>query len=97
MFEQKRKWHIEKGEIYFWAATINQWQHLPGQDEYKNVIIDSLQHLTDTRKIDVFAFIIMPNHIHLIWRVNEPNGKESRQESFLKYTAHISGNVPGLS
>ena len=30
----------------------------------------------------------MPNHIHLIWRINEPNGKESPQGSFLKFTAH---------
>ena len=37
----------------------------------------------------MFAFIIMPNHIHLMWRVNEPNGKESPQGSFSKYTAHI--------
>ena len=28
LFEQKRKSHIEKGEIYFWTATINQWQRL---------------------------------------------------------------------
>jgi len=26
----------------------------------------------------------MPNHTHLIWRVNEPNGKESPKGSFLK-------------
>ena len=89
LFEQKRKSHIEKGEIYFWTATINQWQRLLENDEYKDVIIDSLQYLTDSGKIDVFAFIIMPNHIHLIWRVNEPNGKESPQGSFLKYTAHL--------
>ena len=86
--DQKRKSHIEKGEIYFWTATINQWFHLLEKDEYKNVIIDSLQYLSDTGKVDVFAFIIMPNHIHLIWRTNEPNGKESPQGSFLKHTAH---------
>jgi REP element-mobilizing transposase RayT len=88
LFQQKRKSHIEKGEIYFWTATINQWQRLLENDEYKGVVIDSLQYLTDSGKIDVFAFIIMPNHIHLIWRVNEPNGKESPQGSLLKYTAH---------
>jgi REP element-mobilizing transposase RayT len=30
----------------------------------------------------------MPNHIHLIWRTKEMNGKEKAQGSFLKYTAH---------
>lgn len=83
-----RKSHIDKGEIYFWTATINKWQRLLEGDEYKNVIIDSLQYLTDNGKIDVFAFVIMPNHIHFIWRINEPNGKESPHGSFLKFTAH---------
>lgn len=87
--EQKRYSHLEKGEIYFWTATINKWQRLLERDEYKDVIIESLQHLSNTGKVDVFAFIIMPNHIHLIWRVNEPSGRESPQGSFLKYTAHV--------
>jgi REP element-mobilizing transposase RayT len=88
LFEQKRKSHIDHGEVYFWTATINGWKHLLKKDEYKNVIIDSWQYLSDLGKIDVFAFVIMPNHLHTIWRVNEPNGKESPQGSFLKYTAH---------
>ncbi len=30
----------------------------------------------------------MPNHIHLIWKQLNNNGKEMPQGSFLKYTAH---------
>ena len=85
----RRKSQVEKGEIYFWTATINKWRRLLEKHEYKQIILDSLQYLSKAGKIDVFAFIIMPNHIHLIWRVNEPNGKESPHGSFLKYTAHI--------
>lgn len=88
LFGHQRKSHIDQGEIYFWTATINGWQHLLETDDYKNVITESLQYLTDQGKVDVYAFIIMPNHIHLIWRVNEPNGKETPQGSFLKFTAH---------
>ena len=88
LLKPRRKSHIDKGEIYFWTATINKWQRLLEKNVYKDVIIDSLQYLTDGGKIDVFAFVIMPNHLHFIWRVNEPNGKESPQGSFLKYTAH---------
>ncbi len=58
------------------------------EDEYKNVIINSLSYLSGSGKIDVFAFVIMPNHIHLIWRIKEMNGKETSQGAFLKYTAH---------
>jgi REP element-mobilizing transposase RayT len=88
LLEYKRKSFIELGEIYFWTATINNWYKLLLQDSYKDVVIDSLQHLINYNKIDVFAFVIMPNHIHLIWRIKELNGKETPQGSFLKHTAH---------
>lgn len=84
----KRKSHIVLGELYFWTATINKWQKLLAEDSYKNVIMNSLEYLSNKGKIDVFAFVVMPNHIHLIWRINEHNGKETAQGSFLKYTAH---------
>lgn len=88
LFEEKRKSHIEKEEIYFWTATINGWKPLLANDKYKEVVIGSWQYLTDQQKIDVFAFVIMPTHLHVIWRMNERNGKESPHGSFLKYTAH---------
>ncbi|MGB3004927.1 MAG: transposase [Chitinophagaceae bacterium] len=89
VLENKRKSYMDIGEIFFWTATINNWQRLLQDDHYKNVIISSLEYLSSESKIDVFAFVIMPNHIHLIWRINALNGKESPQGSFLKYTAHL--------
>jgi REP element-mobilizing transposase RayT len=88
LLECQRKSFIEIGEIYFWTATINNWQRLLSNDAYKDVIVESLQHLSNQNKIEVFAFVIMPNHIHLIGRINEMNGKETPQGSFLKFTAH---------
>ncbi len=80
--------NMDFGNIYFWTATINKWNKLLLQDSYKNVVISSLEYLSSSGKIDVFAFVIMPNHVHFIWRINEMNGKETPQGSFLKYTAH---------
>jgi len=88
MFVHQRKSHIEIGEIYFWTATINKWMRLLADDPLKKVIIDSLNYLSQLKKIDVFAFVIMPNHVHFIWRINEMNGKEMPHTSFLKHTAH---------
>jgi putative transposase len=85
---QQRNSFMELGEIYFWTATINDWQTLLSSTQCVEVILSSLRFLTDSKKVDVFAFVIMPNHIHLIWRLNAMNGKESSQGSFLKYTAH---------
>ncbi|WP_205942973.1 transposase [Pedobacter frigidisoli] len=64
------------------------WQILLFKNKFKDIIISSFEHLSKLKKIDIYAFVIMPNHIHLIWKVNELNGKETAQGSFLKYTAH---------
>ena len=88
LFEDQRKSYIEIGKIYFWTATINKWQKLLLGKEFKEIIISSFEHLSKIKKIDIYAFVIMPNHIHVIWKVNELNGKETVQGSFLKYTAH---------
>jgi len=53
------KSYIEIGEVYFWTATINQWQKLLLQDEYKDVVVSSLEYLSNTGKIDVYAFVII--------------------------------------
>lgn len=79
---------MEIGEIYFWTATINKWQRLLAKDEYKQVILDALSFLNDRNKIDVYGFVIMPNHVHFIWRTKALNGKETAQGSFMKYTSH---------
>lgn len=54
----------------------------------KNIIIQSLEFLTLKNKIRVYGFVIMPNHMHLILRNIEMNGKEFPDESLLKFTAH---------
>ena len=93
---------MEIGEVFFWTATINNWQHLLKEDGFKEVIIQSLRTLSERGLADIFAFVIMPNHIHLIWRTNSLNGKETVQASFLKFTAHtfkkmLSGENAELS
>ena len=61
---------MEIGEVFFWTATIINWQHLLREDRFKEVIIQSLRTLSVKSLADIFAFVIMPNHIHLIWRTN---------------------------
>ena len=83
-----RKSSTSLNKIYFLTATINKWQHLLESEENKDLIIDYLKKLSDEGKITVYGFVIMPNHIHIIWKQNDLNGRETPQGSFLKYTAH---------
>lgn len=71
----------------FFTATILEWKHLLKQDKYKGIIIESLQFLAKQKRVEVFAFAIMSNHIHLIWRIQEGHKKENVQRDFLKFTS----------
>ncbi|MBX2935129.1 MAG: transposase [Ferruginibacter sp.] len=83
-----RKSYSETGKIYFFTTTILQWKTLLQDDINKKLITDYLKELVDRELIKLYAFVIMPNHIHLIWQLLKKNGKETPQGSFLKYTAH---------
>ena len=76
------------GEVYFWTSTIKDWNHLLNQDKYKTLIIDCLKELIDKQLIKVYAYVIMPNHIHLVWELLEKNGKEMPHASFNKKIAN---------
>jgi REP element-mobilizing transposase RayT len=79
---------MELGQVYFYTASILNWQKLLAPDKYKQVIVDSLKHLVEKQKIVVYGFVIMPNHIHLIWEMLAKNGNEMPHASLMKYTSH---------
>jgi REP element-mobilizing transposase RayT len=71
----------------FFTATILEWKPLLKDDSYKDIIIKSLQFLKNEGSIIIYAFVIMPNHIHLIWRIQDGYKQEKIQLRFLKFTA----------
>jgi len=85
---EPRNSHTEVGKIYFWTATIHKWYNLLDRIENKNLILDSLRFLSANGFVTIYSFVIMPNHIHLIWKLNKLNGKELPKASFLKFTGH---------
>ena len=71
----------------FYTATIQGWKHLLKEDKYKEVIIASLKFLVDSKRVKINAFVIMDNHIHIIWQALHGYSLHDIQTSFKKYTA----------
>jgi putative transposase len=89
MIKDPRKSDTTLNKIYYWTATIHEWLPLLETDFNKQIIIDSLKFLSDRKMITVYGFVIMPTHIHLVWRQNCLNGKETPKGSLLKHSAHL--------
>jgi REP element-mobilizing transposase RayT len=77
----------ELGKIYLWTAAIHRWKSLLYFPEQKELIINSLKSLHEKSLVTIYAYVIMPNHIHMIWKQNKINGKEMPGNSFLKHIA----------
>ena len=88
IFRQDRNSKMLLDEVYFWTDTVKDWKKIFSIDKYKIIVIDTLRELVNRKKIIVYAFVIMPNHLHLVWQMIALNGKEMSQASFNKFTSH---------
>jgi len=71
----------------FFTATILEWKHLLKPDKYKDIVVGSLRFLVQNERIFLYGFVVMPNHIHVIWQMREHIKGADVQRDFLKYTA----------
>ena len=71
----------------FYTATILEWKHLLAEDRHKDIIIESLHFLVKEKRNILNAFVIMSNHIHVIWQPVFGYTPSDIQASFMKYTA----------
>jgi putative transposase len=78
---------IQEYHPHFFTATCLEWKNLLKPDKYKNIIIESLRFLVEENRVKIYSFVIMNNHIHIIWQIQVGNTREKVQLSFLKYTA----------
>ena len=71
----------------YFTATNLEWKTLLRPGMYKDIVVDSLRFLVEDQRLVLFAFVIMDNHIHLIWQMQADFDPKAVQRDFLKYTA----------
>ena len=73
--------------MQFFTATCLNWQNLLAHERHQQIIMDSLKFLVESNRIWLYGFVLMPNHIHLLWNSQEAWANKNIQQMFLKYTA----------
>lgn len=100
-----QNFHIQsmtQDRLFFSTYTNLNWEHLLSKSEHKDVVLESLDFLVLNKRVKVYCFVIMPNHIHLIWEIQEGHLLKNVQRDFLKFTAQnikyklIASNDPVL-
>ena len=71
----------------FFTATNLEWKKLLKPDKYKDIVIDSLRFLVKEKRVILYGFVIMDNHLHMIWQAIGNKTPKQIQHSFMKFTA----------
>jgi REP element-mobilizing transposase RayT len=72
----------------FLTATILNWSNLFEDDKMKMIVLNSFEWLVQQKRCEINAFVIMPNHIHLLWKIADGFTRTEVQGAFFSFTAH---------
>jgi REP element-mobilizing transposase RayT len=61
------KFHNPEG-LYFVSFAVVEWLDVFTRNEYKNILVDSLSFCQQEKGMEIIAWCIMTNHVHLIFR-----------------------------
>jgi putative transposase len=71
----------------FFTATCLNWLPVLEKDSHKQILIEVLQHRVKSNELVIYAFAIMPNHFHVIWRIADGINKADFLRDLMKFTA----------
>ena len=85
--ETFRALHIE-GHLFFVTATIVDWVRILKKKQYRDIVLNSLKWLHTNDRIKLYAFVIMPNHLHFISKPTDEYSINQILQIFSSFTAH---------
>lgn len=71
---------------YFITCTVHQWIDVFTREVYKKILLDSIMHCQENKGLQVYGWVLMTNHIHMIISSNK-NKLTDIIRDFKKYTA----------
>ena len=83
---RKYKFHNPDG-VYFVSFAVQGWVDALTRSEYKDILIENLSYCQKNKGLEIFAWYIMSNHVHLIIRAKEGYLLSDILRDFKKFTS----------
>ena len=80
------KFHNPEG-VYFVSFAVVEWVDVFTRNEYKDIIVESLDFCQKNKGLEIFAWCVMSNHVHLIIRAKEGYILQDIMRDFKKFTS----------
>ena len=77
----------DQNGIYFLTFTVTDWVDVFTRKEYKVIITDSLNYCVENKGLEIFAWCLMSNHLHIVCRAEEKYKISDIIRDFKKFTA----------
>jgi putative transposase len=71
----------------FITITNLNWLRVLENDSHKEIMIEAMRRRVQNVEVTIYGFVIMPNHLHIIWQLHDGIIKKNFQRDFLKFTA----------
>lgn len=84
---QGQKHTIKANKTYFITMTVVNWVDVFTRKNHCDLIINALKYCQKEKGLNIFAFCIMSNHIHMLVNANEPFELKDVIRDFKKFTA----------
>ena len=75
------------GGVYFVSFAVVEWIDVFTRNEYKDIVLDSLRYCQQEKGMEIYAWCVMSNHIHLLFRSIKEEKPELILGSFKRFTS----------
>jgi len=82
------KFHNPEG-IYFVSFAVVEWLNVFTRSEYIDIIIDSLHYCQKHKGMEIYAWCIMTNHVHLLFQSKNGQKPEQLLGDFKRFTSKV--------
>lgn len=84
----RNKYQIaDQHAVYFLTMTVVHWIDIFTRKEYKRLIVDSLNYCVAQKGLELYGWVLMSNHLHLMASIHEPFTMTGFLRDFKKFTS----------
>ncbi|MBI5913991.1 MAG: transposase [Bacteroidetes bacterium] len=78
---------LDQHGLNFLTLTVVEWIDLFTRKAFADIVIESLRYCQKSKGLEIYAFVLMPSHMHLIVRAGSEDELSSILQSFKSFTA----------
>ena len=77
----------DQNGLYYLTFSTVEWLDVFTRKRYKDIVVESLQYCQEAKGLELFSWVLMSNHIHLVARAKEGYKLSDILRDFKKHTS----------